>query len=68
MAFVGTLRLVYLYSIYACTTWVKYAQHTGNMHIYDTGYPHDGRADNAAYWHDRRADKRRYPHDREIDI
>ena len=35
---------------------------------YDTGYPHDGRADNAAYRHDRRADKRRYPHDREIDI
>ena len=34
----------------------------------DTGYPHDGRADNAAYRHDRRADKRRYPHDREIDI
>ena len=33
----------------------------------DTGYPHDGRADNAAYRHDRRADKRRYPHDREID-
>ena len=36
--------------------------------ICDTGYPHDGRADNAAYRHDRRADKRRYPHDREIDI
>ena len=35
---------------------------------YDTGYPHNGRADNAAYRHDRRADKRRYPHDREIDI
>ena len=34
----------------------------------DTGYPHDGRADNAAYRHDRRADKRRYPHDRENDI
>ena len=34
----------------------------------DTGYPHDGRADNAAYRHDRRADKRRYPHDREFDI
>ena len=36
--------------------------------VSDTGYPHDGRADNAAYRHDRRADKRRYPHDREIDI
>ena len=36
--------------------------------INDTGYPHDGRADNSAYRHDRRADKRRYPHDREIDI
>ena len=36
--------------------------------VSDTGYPHDGRADNTAYRHDRRADKRRYPHDREIDI
>ena len=36
--------------------------------FHDTGYPHDGRADNAAYRHDRRADKRRYPHDRENDI
>ena len=36
--------------------------------ISDTGYPHDGRADNAAYRHDRRADKGRYPHDKEIDI
>ena len=34
----------------------------------DTGYPHDGRADNAAYRHDRRADNTAYPHDREIDI
>ena len=34
----------------------------------DTGYPHDGCADNTAYRHDRRADKRRYPHDREIDV
>ena len=31
------------------------------------GYPHDGRADNAAYRHDRRADKRRYWHDRRAD-
>ena len=37
-------------------------------HPEDTGYPHDGRADNATYRHDRRADKRRYPHDREIDF
>ena len=36
--------------------------------IHDTGYPHDGRADNTAYRHDRREDKRRYQHDREIDI
>ena len=34
----------------------------------DTGYPHDGRADNAAYRHDRRADNAAYRHDREIDI
>ena len=44
----------------------KYLRMSGNK--CDTGYPHDGRADNAAYRHDRRADKRRYPHDREIDI
>ena len=31
------------------------------------GYPHDGRADNAAYRHDRRADKRRNRHDRRAD-
>ena len=31
------------------------------------GYPHDGRADNAAYRHDRRADKRCYRHDRRAD-
>ena len=31
------------------------------------GYPHDGRADNAAYRHDQRADKRRYRHDRRAD-
>ena len=39
-----------------------------NSQDLDTGYPHDGRADNAAYRHDRRADKRRYRHDREINI
>ena len=38
------------------------------MYFNDTGYPHDGRADNTAYRHDRRADKRRYPHDKKIDI
>ena len=27
--------------------------------VKDTGYPHDGRADNAAYRHDHHADKRR---------
>ena len=31
------------------------------------GYPHDGRADNAAYRHDRRADKRCYRHDPRAD-
>ena len=45
------------------TTWAVLS-----CKIVDTGYPHDGRANNAAYRHDRRADKRRYPHDREIDI
>ena len=34
----------------------------------DTGYPHDGRADNATYRHDCRVDNAAYPHDREIDI
>ena len=32
-----------------------------------SGYPHDGRADNAAYRHDRRADKAAYRHDRRAD-
>ena len=45
-----------------------FTHHIFKHEIHDTGYPHDGRADNAAYRHDRRADKRRYPHDREIDI
>ena len=39
----------------------------GNLNMcFDTGYPHDGRADNAAYRHNRRADKRRYRHDRKL--
>ena len=35
--------------------------------IFDTGYPHDGRADKDSYPHDRRADKDSYPHDRRAD-
>ena len=31
------------------------------------GYPHDGRADNAAYRNDSGADKQRYRHDRRAD-
>ena len=31
--------------------------------VYDTGYPHDSRADNAPYRHDGRADYAAYPHD-----
>ena len=31
------------------------------------GYPHDGRADNAAYRHDRRADNAAYRHNRRAD-
>ena len=31
------------------------------------GYPHDGRADNAAYRHDRHADNAAYRHDRRAD-
>ena len=31
--------------------------------LYDTGYPHDGRADKDSYPHDGRADKDSYPHD-----
>ena len=54
------------------TAWLfdNVLESDGNManKCHDTGYPHDGRADNAAYRHDRRADKRRYRHDREIDI
>ena len=32
--------------------------------IFDTGYPHDGRADKDSYPYDGRADKDSYPHDR----
>ena len=31
---------------------------------FDTGYPHDGRADKDSYPHDGHADKDSYPHDR----
>ena len=31
--------------------------------VFDSGYPHDGRADKNPYPHDRRADKDSYPHD-----
>ena len=34
---------------------------------YDTGYPHDGRADKDSYPHDGRADKDSYPHDGRAD-
>ena len=33
----------------------------------DTGYRHDGRADNDSYPHDGRADKDSYPHDGRAD-
>ena len=35
--------------------------------FFDTGYPHDGRADKDSYPHDGRADKDSYPHDRRAD-
>ena len=34
---------------------------------FDTGYPHDCRADKDSYPHDGRADKDSYPHDRRAD-
>ena len=34
---------------------------------YDTGYPHDGRADKNSYPHDGRGDKNSYPHDGRAD-
>ena len=34
---------------------------------FDTGYPHDGRADKGSYPHDGRADKDSYPHDGRAD-
>ena len=34
---------------------------------FDTGYPHDGRADKDSYPHDGRADKDFYPHDGRAD-
>ena len=35
--------------------------------LFDTGYPHDGRADKDSYPHDCRADKDSYPHDGRAD-
>ena len=35
--------------------------------FFDTGYPHDGRADKDSYPHDGRADKNSYPHDGRAD-
>ena len=34
---------------------------------FDTGYPHDGRADKDSYPHDGRVDKDSYPHDGRAD-
>ena len=48
----------------------KYQAETQYMHSdinYDTGYPHDGRADKDSYLHDGRVDKDSYPHDRRAD-
>ena len=41
----------------------KQKKHTETPKLYDSGYPHDGRADKNPYPHDRRADKDSYPHD-----
>ena len=38
-----------------------------SIKVYDTGYPHDGRADTDSYPHDGRADKDSYPHDGHAD-
>ena len=57
------MKLLYLYQF---TILVKYVPAVLGMYMYDTGYPHDGRADNAAYPHDSRADNAAYPHDRHI--
>ena len=43
-----------------CTIWE-------NDIYFDTGYPHDGRADKDSYPHDGRADKNSYPHDGRAD-
>ena len=44
-----------------------YAVLSASNVFYDTGYPHDGRADKDSYPHDGRADKDSYPHDRRAD-
>ena len=49
--FVAFIRVVYGRTIYM------------SLPIYDSGYPHDGRADKNPHPHDRRADKDSYPHD-----
>ena len=42
-------------------------QHIVSNVFFDTGYPHDGRADKDSYPHDGRADKDSYPHDGRAD-
>ena len=46
---------------------ISYFSSTLYISSYDTGYPHDGRADKDSYPHDGRVDKDSYPHDRRAD-
>ena len=41
-----------------CLFYLRYIAYQAK----DTGYPHDGSADNAAYPHNRHADNAAYPH------
>ena len=46
------------------TLWTNgLPRYLGVSVLYDTGYPHDGRADKDSYPHDGRADRDSYPHD-----
>ena len=50
--------MFYFFIIYV----VRWSENSVRFKNLDSGYPHDGRADENPYPHDRRADKDSYPH------
>ena len=49
------------------TNWLSPSVGLSAGICWDTGYPHDGRADKDSYPHDGRANKNSYPHDGRAD-